>query len=340
MKKRDHLSVNLSGKKLTRITVCLIIATLVGTSFAFGCGPGRDREPTPEPAPPSAEELPPVEEPPPTEEPAPAVNPAEPPQLPPASSFIIDFSDFLSPDNSSFNPGAAEPDLQYVSFTPNGDDLPTPDPAQGDQQNWGFAALNVGFWNALLFVGLVIPVAAFVESFNHSPEQQPDYTWVWSYDVPVNNVVYTAELHGRFIDNGVRWEMYLSKEGEYSDFQWYYGESDLPATEGFWILKNNPTDPTDLLRIDWHRDIADGTSDISYTNIVPGGPENGGYILYEVTTETPNDRKYEIFNKGKDNTTYIEWDSMTDAGGVKDEQHFSDSEWHCWDDEHRDSECP
>ena len=186
----------------------------------------------------------------------------------------------------------------------------------------------------------MIPVAAFVESFNHSPEQQPDYSWVWSYDVPVNNVDYTAELHGRFIDNGVRWEMYLSKEGEYSDFPWYYGESDLPATEGFWILKNNPNDPTDLLRIDWHRDIADGTSDISYTNIVPGGPENGGYIRYEVTTDTLHDRKYEIFNKGKDNTTYIEWDSTTLAGGVKDEQHFGDNDWHCWDDEHRDCDCP
>ena len=188
--------------------------------------------------------------------------------------------------------------------------------------------------------GLVIPVAAFVESFNHSAEQQPDYTWVWSYDLPVDDDLYMAELHGRFINNGVRWEMYISKEGEYSDFQWYYGESNLPATEGFWILKKTPSDPTDLLRIDWHRDIAVNSSDIKYTNIVPDGPENGGYISYEVTIQTPYDRTYEIYNKGKDNLTYIEWNSSTMEGRIKDSRHFGDSDWHCWDSNSQDIGCP
>ena len=120
----------------------------------------------------------------------------------------------------------------------------------------------------------------------------------------------------------------------------YYGGSNLPATEGYWILKKNPSDPTDLLRIDWQRDLAEGTHDIKYTNIVPGGPENGGYIFHGVTTEEPYDLFCEIYNKGKDNHTYIKWSSITKEGQVKDGSHFGDSGWHCWDSEHLDVECP
>ena len=319
-------------KRLNSSIVCLIAVTLIGTSFISGCHRGPEPETPTTPLP--IEEVTPDEE---TTEP----DTEKPPEIPPASTFIIDFNDFLSPKLSSTSLGGTERSLQYIAFTPQisdlfADNLYTPD----EQKNWGFAALNVGFWNTVLFVGLVVPVAAFIESFDHSPEQQPDYTWIWSYDVPVDDQLYTAELHGKFIDNGVRWEMYISKEGEYGNFQWYYGESNLPATEGFWILKKNPSDPTELLRIDWHRDITDGSNDIEYTNIVPGGPENGGYIFYEATTESPYDRSYEIYNKGKDNTTNIEWNSSTMEGRVKDSRHFGNSDWHCWDFDHQDIECP
>jgi hypothetical protein len=266
--------------------------------------------------------------------------PSTPPQIPPISSFVMDFADFNPQGNVSLIPGNTAGLVQQVSFISESNGSYSPDQyAMGTRQNWGFAVINVGFWSVVVIVGLAIPVAAFVESFDHTPEQQPDYTWVWSYDVTVKDITYTAELHGKYIDNGVRWDMYISKENEYTGFLWYYGESDLPATEGFWILKNNPSDPTDLIRIDWKRDLAEGTHDIKYTNIVPGGPENGGYIFHGITAEEPYDRFYEIFNKGKDNYTYIEWNNTTKEGRVKDTRHFNDSEWHCWDSEYIDVEC-
>jgi hypothetical protein len=266
--------------------------------------------------------------------------PSTPPQIPPISSFVMDFADFNPQGNASLIPRNTAGLLQQVSFISESNGSYSPDQyAMGTRQNWGFAVINVGFWSVVVIVGLAIPVAAFVESFDHTPEQQPDYTWVWSYDVTVKDITYTAELHGKYIDTGARWDMYITKQGEYTDFLWYYGESDLPATEGFWILKNNPSDPTDLIRIDWKRDLAEGTHDIKYTNIVPGGPENGGYIFHGITAEEPYDRFYEIFNKGKDNYTYIEWNNTTKEGRVKDTRHFNDSEWHCWDSDYIDVEC-
>ena len=267
------------------------------------------------------------------------VDTATPPEIPPASTVIMDFGKFGSPKTSTDDQSHQSVGVQLVSFNqPDSVSLSISDAAQSNK-NWNYAALNVGFWNVVLLVGLVVPVAAFVESFKHKAVLQPDYTWVWKYDVPIQGDIYSAELHGKYIDNGVRWDMYISKLGDYSDFHWYYGESNLPATEGFWILKNKPANPTDLLRIDWHRNLLDNTNDIKYTNIVPGGPENGGYIFAAVTTEA-YDRLYEVYNRGKDNHTYIEWQYTTDVGRVKDTRFFNDSEWHCWNSAHYDVVCP
>lgn len=264
-----------------------------------------------------------------------------PPEIPPLSTFVMEFGDFSSSGHVSAEPDSTDYEWQMVSFNGTDGSSSSNDPYNsGEQKNWNFAALNVGVWNILLFVGLIVPVATFAESFNHVPQQQPNYTWVWAYDVTIDEDIYYAELHGKFIDSGVRWEMYISKEGEYSNFNWYYGESNLPATEGFWILKNKPSDPTDLLRIDWQRNLADGTSSISYTNIVPNGPENGGYIYYGVMANESYDRFYEIHNKGKNNYTYIEWNYDNQDGRVKASHHFGDDDWHCWNSAHGDIQCP
>jgi hypothetical protein len=265
----------------------------------------------------------------------------EPPQIPPESSFVMNLDDFASQNTKSLIPGSKGQIVEQVSLSPSyGAPSGSGKYAPGDRKNWGFAAFNVGFWNALVIVGLAVPVASFGESFHHVPTRQPDRSWVWTYDVTVQKAVFTAELHGRYTDSGVRWDMYITRQGEYSDFLWYYGESNLAATQDYWILKNKPSDPTDLLQIDWHRNPAGGTSDIRYTNIVPGGPENGGYIFHEVTTDSPFNLSYDIYNKGKDNHTNIEWSNATKAGRVKDPLHFGDNQWYCWDSDLADTPCP
>lgn len=264
-------------------------------------------------------------------------NASKPPDIPPESSFLMDFSDFTS---SSTNSSSLVPVVRLVSFAVlNADPYVNTDNALGDCSNWGFAVLNVGFWDIVGFLGLAVPVASFIESFEHVPVQQADHSWVWSYNVTAQGVVYTAELHGKYIDSRVRWEMFISKQGEYANFLWYYGESDLPATGGYWILKNKPAVPSELLRIDWHRNVASKTSDITYTNIVPGGGENGGYISYAITVAMPFDRSYKIYNKGRNETTNIEWNSVTREGRVKDTILFRDENWHCWNSQLVNTEC-
>jgi hypothetical protein len=238
------------------------------------------------------------------------------PTIPPMETFLIPLETF---------PGNNITDFIYFGT--------------GNQSDWYYAAGIVAFWRAIATVGLAIPVATFRESFNHTPVKQPGGTWVWSYSANISASIYSAELHGQFIEDGVHWDMDISKEGEYEDFLWYYGEHNLPTTEGFWIVKDSPTVPTDLLRIDWSRNITAGNYSITYTNIVPGSSDNGGYINVQYTEGIPYDYICDIYNKSQDNHTYTDWSSTTEEGRVQDLKQFGDTDWHCWDGDQINSAC-
>ena len=261
-----------------------------------------------------------------------------PPQIPPQETFLITFDEFNSNGISAISDQESQMKFAGLASSDSMQDI-IQQAILEDQANWIHAAVSVGFWSVVAVVGLAVPIAAFKASFLNTPVQQPDGSWVWSYTVPVFGT-YTAELHGTYIDKGVHWEMNISKQGEYTDFLWYYGESDLTVTEGYWILKEKPQNPNDLLRIDWHRNIADGTYDIKYTNIKSGATENGGYIFAQYTKQTPYDHSWDIYNKGQNNHTYIEWNSSTEAGRVQDYNKYYNNNWNCWDTSHMNCACP
>ena len=244
------------------------------------------------------------------------------PEMPPVSSMKIDFTNFpnstgLLKNNAGLN--------YYETQT---------------MENWGWASLNAVVWQTLVTAGMIVPVAAFTESFNHEAELQTDGTWLWRYEfTPVTGIKHTASLIAELDFEEVKWEMYITKENVYADFLWFSGQSDLLATEGTWNINFEPNNPTPWIGIEWHRNPVDGTADIKYTNIVPGGAENGGYISYGKTNDLTYNAFYEIFNKGEDNMTSIKWNLTSHIGRVKDSKHFGDSDWHCWDEDLQDVVC-
>ena len=261
-----------------------------------------------------------------------------PPQIPPLQTFLMPLDDFTSGAGIS-SAIDQESQREFVCLA-SSDSMPLAiqQAALIDQSNWLYAASKVLFWRTVAVVGLAIPVAAFKASFVNTPVQQTDGSWIWSYTVTVIGT-YTAKLHGSYTDNGVHWEMNISKQGEYTDFLWYYGDSDLPATHGSWTLKENPQSPNDLLRIDWQRNIADGTYTVQYTNIKPGAAENGGYISVQYTGQTPYNHIWDIYNKAQDNHVNIEWNNQSQAGEIKDYSKYFDNNWHCWDTSHNNCAC-
>ena len=232
------------------------------------------------------------------------------PQIPPESTMLMDFSDFSNPED-------------------------TTDKANETYIAWGHSAFNVLVWNAVITVGLAVPVTSFTEAFNHQAEYHADENyWTWTYGFNANGQ-HQAELKGYLTGDTVTWEMKID------DFLWYYGNSHLDRTGGYWILNESKQQPTPLLRIEWARPDTTVAS-ISYTNIAPEesshGAENGGYIAYGITEEEFN-RYYDIYNKGQDNLIEIQWNFEDKHGRVKDYRRFLDENWHCWDTTLQDTDC-
>ncbi len=250
-----------------------------------------------------------------------AITPADSPTVPPQSTMIIDFNEF--PDTSS--PGAL---LKYE---------PVDTVLRG---NWGWAAIHVGVWSTLIKVGMAIPVAAFVESFNHQPVQQPDGSWLWTYTLTISGIDHVVKLYGTGVTNGIEWRMLLTKTGFYTDFEWFTGFSNTPATEGNWTLNHKPDDPVPFLYIEWSRNVEENSAEVKYTNIIPNSAENGSYIHYGKTNDITYNRFFNIYGIEEDRLINVEWNYDQYYGRVKDPKHFGDNNWYCWDENLFDTLCP
>lgn len=237
-----------------------------------------------------------------------------PPQIPPQSSMVIDFSNFQQ------------------DTTQKGMNTDT-------YRNWVFSALNVAWWNFALTVTLAVPVASYLESFNHEPVEISQHEWKWPYTVTAANVTYSAELHGIKTDTGVVWKMYISRAGGFQNFLWFEGFSDTGLTQGTWTLYNNPFSQTTFIGIVWHKNHDGTIADIKYTNIIPNDPNNGGYILYGINNLEPYNAYYNIYGVVNNNLIEIEWNRATKNGRVKNPAFFVDQLWHCWDETLKDIDC-
>lgn len=242
------------------------------------------------------------------------------PEIPPASSFVIDFSDF------------PEQPLASAAMAPAM-------PAAGAY--WLRSAAVVGVWNFVIVGTLAPPVAAFVASFNNTAVWDEDASaWTWSYNFMALGTQHSARLEARLITNGVQWDMYITRDGSFEDFHWYSGISDASGTSGTWSLNRSPEDPTAFIDIEWDRSTSGDTYEITYTNVVAGAAEYGSYITYGVTDDTTHDAFYDLFGAQASNLTEIEWNRTTKEGRTRDPAHFEDSDWHCWDANLDNTTCP
>jgi len=238
------------------------------------------------------------------------------PTIPPQSSMVINFNEF--PDTLS----GSVPEIPLAI-----------------KKNWAWAATNVQVWNSVLTLTLVVPVAAFSEAFNHQPVLQSDGSWLWQYEISVQEGNFIAKLYGKMVTEGIEWTMLLTKAGEFTDFEWFTGFSNLPATEGTWTLNKEPNSPSPFLSIEWSRNTQDETANVKYILISPAIPQDGSYIFYGKTNEVPLNRFYLIYKAENNNLIDIKWSYESHFGRVKDSLYFEDMNWYCWDEKLDDTNC-
>ena len=238
------------------------------------------------------------------------------PTIPPQSSMVINFNEF--PDTLT----SSVPEIPLAT-----------------KKNWAWAATNVQVWNSVLTLNLVVPVAAFSEAFNHQPVLQNDGSWLWQYELSVQEGSFIAKLYGKMVTEEVEWTMLLSKVGEFTDFVWFTGFSNIPATEGTWTLNKEPNSPSPFLSIEWSRNKQEETANVKYTLISPAIPQDGSYIFYGKTNEVPMNRFYLIYKAENNNLIDIKWSYQSYFGRIKDSLYFEDMHWHCWDEKLDDTNC-
>lgn len=237
------------------------------------------------------------------------INPGTPPEIPPAGTMVMDFSNFT-------DDGSAGGRMDVIN-------------------NWGQAALVVGVWNTIIGVTLAVPVAAFKASIHQTPEYDSDNSlWIWNFDYDFVGKTYTAELTAALVNDGVEWKMYISQEGGFQDVLWYSGQMNTGATQGNWVLNQNPENPVEFMQIDWERD-GDQIKSIKYTDITPDSDNNGNYIEYGKTGDTDLNTYYNLYSASDGDHVNIEWNDSTGAGRIQ----FNDGDYQCWDETFQDTVC-
>jgi hypothetical protein len=209
--------------------------------------------------------------------------------------------------------------------------------------NWVHAAANVLVWNTILTANLIVPVAAFHESFNHPAVYQGYGVWLWEYNVTDGNgVTYHAKLYGELLaTEEVKWDMYISQVGGFTNVHWYTGITAWDQSYASWTLNFNPNNPQPFIGIQYQRDNGAGVASIRYTNIIPGNVGNGGYIEYREGAYNGGlyDRAYDVYKIEIDNLMEINWNDAARYGRVKDFEKFGNTDWHCWDGLLQDTQC-
>ncbi len=237
------------------------------------------------------------------------------PSVPPTASFIIDIGTFPGQDQSNGR-------IQF-----------------GEQSHWKYAIFNVAAWQLILGGHLIVPVAAFAESFNHEAVYVKDkQQWMWAYEVKNGNDTYEIELYGKSAAGKVDWQMYVSKKDVYMDLLWFEGTSQLDKMGGNWkmyVEREGKSYP--YLSIDWSHDES-GSKEIKYTSIDTQSDGAGSFVHYGTTTEGGFNTFYNVYMKKENHLIEIDYHSETKVGRVKSAQ-IDNGIWHCWNAELMNVDC-
>jgi hypothetical protein len=241
------------------------------------------------------------------------------PDIPPQSTFIMDFSAFGNGTSESIPP----------SVTKSGQLL----------TNYQTAALTVGYWNTILYLKTAIPTACFKEAFNHKPSYLGSNSWQWKYSVAVGNYNVTSKLQAMLVTDSVLWKNMISVSSDslnVTDFIWFTGISALNGGGGSWTINESPSLPNALFSITWVK-RSNLIGSIQYTYVKDGEQATGDYIKFGTkdSSQVVNNVYY-VLHKANPVAvdTDIEWNSVTKAGRYHDI-----NGWHCWDSNKLDINC-
>ncbi len=243
-------------------------------------------------------------------------NPDEKPELPPLESLAMDFSAFDE-----------RPDQQKGIVT--------------TYNNFIYSYLNVVFWSSLSSGSIALPVVAYGHLLNQDAEYLGDNTWQWEYNFTWDESEYIATLTAERLSNeefSMEMVIALSTATE-SGFKWFEGIVRYDHTAASWdVYKYNDMAPVKMLEVDWTKDYEAETSSLTYVYVEPGKEQTGSSITMGKDSSLDYNAWYTITLSTE--TIEIQWDTITKAGRVRNQNYLEDNNWHCWNLELMDITCP
>jgi len=227
---------------------------------------------------------------------------------PPFSTLSIDFSNF-----------------NYDSTSLNLNNLP----------NWQNAVLSVNDWKLFINQTITIPSEVYAEAENQIPCFEAG-SWLWSYNTVVDQINYSVNLYGTVENLNITWDLYISKEGYYSDFLWLTGYQSIDGTAGQWILNKSYEENYNFLKIDWTFENNDSSKTVKYTNIISDNENFGSTIFFDSETGLEMDNYLEIFEASTQDITKIYWNKTYKSGKILIPHN---NIWFCWDENYEDYVC-
>jgi len=226
------------------------------------------------------------------------------PELPPAESLMMSFSDFDAPRGDAKASG--EPHL-----------------------NFNYAFTSLVFWSGASAITMALPVAAYGYALEQDPVSLGDNSWEWKYDFQWSGLSYTATLTATRINNeefSVEMLIALAATPD-QGVRWFDGVVRYDHTQANWTIYRDGS--IEVLEIAWTKDFELGDASLLYTYVEAEMVETGSYIRYEYAPLEVYDASFTVSRST--GTTLIQWNTSNKEGRVQDEAKFGDAEWNCWD---------
>jgi len=210
------------------------------------------------------------------------------------------------------------------------------------KSNWIHAGSNVLVWNTVLIAHTSLPIAAFHRSFDAEPKYISDNTWEWTYkhqtSADLGGKLLDVSLTGQYISNTkkVHWNMTVAESDTDNTAVWISGVSSVEDWSGNFEIYEIGNNGQPYLGLSYRID-EDQSRIIHFENIRTDNEGFGDYIEWKTEMSTTFDRAYNINLSNK--MIEIQSNSSDDSGRVKDQLHFGDADWHCWDMSKTNIEC-
>lgn len=201
-----------------------------------------------------------------------------------------------------------------------------------ENTNFSFVSEKVLEWKSFLEDTIKIHSAILSNAKQNDFEFQKEKTWMNSFSFNTDgNYNYSTKFFGIIDVDTVYYKSFLSYD-TISDLLYIDGSAYQDNKIGQWffnkpIIEENEYKALKIFSIDW---------DFSHNNHIKfinneAGSYNLNYLFYIDSVDNNYNAYLDIYNKGQENHSFIQWNKIDNKGRVKDKLRFNNDEWHYWD---------